>query len=84
LVFTQDQLAIICNNSEHEEAEENIAISYAGKPLDMGFNIAYLLDVLNHLSEEKVRLTLGEANSSAVFEVLGEDEFKYVVMPMRI
>jgi DNA polymerase III subunit beta len=84
LVFTQDQLAIICSNSEHEEAEENLTIAYAGKPLDMGFNIAYLLDVLNHLGDEKVRLTLGEANGSAVFEILGEEEFKYVVMPMRI
>ncbi len=88
LVFTQDQLSIICNNTEHEEAEETMAINYQGKPLDMGFNIAYLLDVLNHLADQTVTISLGEANASAVFEKDGDKEglgeFKYVVMPMRI
>jgi DNA polymerase III subunit beta len=85
LVFTKDSLSIVCSNNEQEEAEENLPIAYEKEALDIAFNIAYLLDVLNHLSSETVQLSLGEANmSSALITQPGSDEFKYVVMPMRI
>src|SRR6185437_11794048 len=44
LVFTKDSLSIICTNNEQEEAEEGLAVEYDGDPLDIGFNISYLLD----------------------------------------
>jgi DNA polymerase III subunit beta len=85
LVFTKDSLSIVCSNNEQEEAEEHLPIAYEKEALDIAFNIAYLLDVLNHLSSETVQVSLGEANmSSALITQPGSDDFKYVVMPMRI
>jgi DNA polymerase III subunit beta len=84
LVFTKNALSIICTNNEQEEAEEGLTIDYDGDPLDIGFNISYLLDVLNHVDTEQVSVTMGDSNSSALIEVPGRDDFKYVVMPMRI
>ncbi len=85
LVFTKDSLSIICSNNENEEAEESLPIPYEREALDIAFNIAYLLDVLSHLSTETIQLSLGEANmSSALMTQPGSDDFKYVVMPMRI
>lgn len=85
MVFTKDSLSIVCNNSEQEEAEETLPIAYDRDALDIAFNIAYLLDVLNNLGGENILISLGEANmSSALFTVPGSDDFKYVVMPMRI
>jgi DNA polymerase-3 subunit beta len=85
LVFTKDALSIICSNNEQEEAEENLPIEYAKDALDIAFNIAYLLDVLGHLSGETILLSLGEANmSSALMTQPGSEDFKYVVMPMRL
>jgi len=85
LVFTKDSLSIICSNNEQEEAEENISISYDREPMDIAFNIAYLLDALAHLSTETIQLSLGEANmSSALITQPGSEDFKYVLMPMRI
>ncbi len=85
LVFTKDSLSIICSNNEQEEAEENIPLTYDREALDIAFNIAYLLDVLSHISSETIQLSLGEANmSSALLTQPGSDDFKYVVMPMRI
>jgi len=84
LVFTKDALSIICTNNEQEEAEEGLAVSYGGDPLDIGFNISYLLDVLNHVDSQDVSFALGDANSSALVQIPGRDDFKYVVMPMRI
>ena len=84
MVFTKDALSIICTNNEQEEAEEGMAIEYSADALDIGFNISYLLDVLNHLSCETVQISLGDVHTSALFRVPGADDFKYVVMPMRI
>lgn len=84
LVLTQNSLRIICNNSEQEEAQEEMEIDYTGDPLDIGFNVTYLLDVLNNLDVENVMCSFNDANSSGLITIPGNDEFKYVVMPMRI
>ena len=84
IVLNPGQLRIICTNSEQEEAEEEIEIAYQGDALDIGFNITYLLDVLQNLSAEQVRFAFGDPSSSALVTVHERDDYKYVVMPMRI
>ncbi len=44
----------------------------------------YILDVLNNVSADEIECRLGDANSSALFSLPGNESFKYVVMPMRI
>lgn len=84
LLLDTGSLKIISNNVEQEEAQEEIEIDYTGEPLDVGFNVTYLLDVLNNVAEEIIELHLADANSSALFILPGNENFKYVVMPMRI
>jgi DNA polymerase-3 subunit beta len=84
LVLTKGNLSIICTNNEQEEAEEELPVDYAAEAIDIGFNITYLLDVLNHVDGNEVQIALGDANSSALLTIPGNGDFKYVVMPMRI
>jgi DNA polymerase-3 subunit beta len=84
VVLAADQLKIICTNSEQEEAEEELPIEYKGDPLDIGFNITYLVDALSNLTVERVKFAFGDANSSALVTMPERDDYKYVVMPMRI
>jgi len=84
LVLTQNSMRVICNNTEQEEAEEEIEINYTNEPLDIGFNVTYLLDVLNNIESSEVDCSFGDPNSSCLITVPGDDRFKYVVMPMRI
>jgi DNA polymerase-3 subunit beta len=84
LVLGSDQLKIICTNSEQEEAEEELEVAYKGDALDVGFNITYLVDVLQNMVVERVQLAFGDANSSALVTLPDRDDYKYVVMPMRI
>ncbi len=84
LVLADGELKIICTNSEQEEAEEQLEVDYRGEALDIGFNITYLLDVLQNTGSDKVALAFGDANSSALVTIPGRDDYKYVVMPMRI
>lgn len=84
LVLADGSLKILSTNAEQEEAQEEIEIDYNGEPLDVGFNVNYLLDVLNNVTVDEVECHLHDGSSSALFTVPGNDRFKYVVMPMRI
>ena len=84
LMFSDNSLKIIGNNTEREEAQEEIEIEFSGDAIDIGFNVNYLLDVLNNISNEQIECHLGDANSSALFQLADNQNFKYVVMPMRI
>ena len=84
VVLAAGSLKIISSNSDQEEAQEELEVSYDAEALDIGFNVTYLLDVLNNVTNEEVEIRLADANSSALITLPGNDSFKYVVMPMRI
>ncbi|OZB73524.1 MAG: DNA polymerase III subunit beta [Thiomonas sp. 14-64-326] len=71
-------------NAEQEEAQEEIDVDYGGDVIEIGFNIAYLIDALANMTSDQIRLELQDGNSSALFTMPDEPNFKYVVMPMRI
>jgi len=83
-VLSDGTLKIICSNTEQEEAQEELDVDYKGEPLDIGFNVGYMLDVLNNLDVQDIVCGLGDASSSALITVPEKSDFKYVVMPMRI
>jgi DNA polymerase-3 subunit beta len=78
------QLQLSANNPEQEEAEETVSVDYQGDKLEVGFNVSYLQDVLAVIGNDKVRLTLLDANSSAVLEDPEREDAVYVVMPMKL
>ena len=85
LILSKNTLKLVANNPEQEEAEEELQIDYNGSSFEVGFNVGYLLDVMNVLNSEKVRITLTDANSSALIEDPSEEnQAVYVVMPMRL
>lgn len=84
MVLTPGSLKIMAANAEHEEAQEEIEVDYTGDSIDVGFNVGYLLDVLNNASSEMIEWGFNDANSSALLTIPGNERFRYVVMPMRI
>lgn len=84
LVIGTDSLKIVAANADQEEALEEIEVKYSGDALDIGFNVGYLLDVLGNSSAEEVQWGFNDSNSSALITIPGNDNYKYVVMPMRI
>lgn len=84
VILADNVLKVIAANTEQEEAQEEIEVEYSGAPLDIGFNVTYLLDVFNNLSGDKVQWSFNDANSSSLITVPDNDRFKYVIMPMRI
>ena len=84
LIIKKDGLLLQAHNPEQEEAEEEIEISYDGDDIEIGFNVNYLLDALGAIETEEVALAVVDGNSSCLLREPGNDESKYVVMPMRL
>jgi DNA polymerase III subunit beta len=83
-VLTDGSLKIVSSNADQEEAQEEVEVKYNGDALDIGFNVNYLLDVLNNVPGEELECAFGDSSSSALISYASEKGFKYVVMPMRI
>jgi DNA polymerase III subunit beta len=75
---------ISSNNSDQEEAKEEIEIAYEGESVEIGFNVTYLIDALTNIDSEMISFEFQDTNSSALITVEKLPGFKYVVMPMRI
>jgi len=84
LLMEDNNLQVVANNPEQEQAEESIGVEYQGELLEIGFNVSYLQDVLSVLSGDDMKMTLADANSSAVMEETDGGDALYVVMPMRL
>lgn len=77
-------LRVASSNAEQEEAVDELYIDYNGDTIEIGFNVTYLIDALQNMSQEMVRIELSDGNSSALVTNPDDNAFKYVVMPMRI
>jgi DNA polymerase III subunit beta len=84
LTFAANSLTIQAQNPEHEEAEDQLEVGFAGDELEIGFNVTYLLDALAAIDVDTVEVGLTDANSSCVIRAPGDASAKFVVMPMRL
>ena len=84
LQFESNLIKATVNNPEQEEAEEEVEVEYNGPEFEIGFNVSYVLDALNVIKQDRVQLTMTDSNSSCLVTGLGDENSRYVVMPMRL
>jgi DNA polymerase-3 subunit beta len=77
-------LRVVANNPEQEEAEVELEVEYGGEALEIGFNVGYMIQALNVLPSDQVRLCLTDSSSSCLMLPEGREDCRYVVMPMRL
>ena len=85
--FTTGEVRVFSSSVETGESEESVPSEYNGPDLEIGFNATYLLDFLRAISQSDVAFELKDQKSAGEMRPLGEnvaDQYRYVVMPMRI
>ena len=78
------KLILSTNNPEVGEATEELDIDYKGEGISIGFNSRYLMDVLTAMDRQEISLELSDALSPCLITEEGDDQYKCVVMPMRV
>ncbi len=84
MVVEKNNLKLVSNNSEQEQAEEELEIDYKGEKIDIGFNVTYLIDVLTNIQSDQLTIAFKDSASSCLVTIPDDKKYKYVVMPMRI
>lgn len=84
LALEKGGLTISSNNPDQEEAIDELEIDYAGDTMEIGFNVSYLLDVLNNIDGDNARIFMKDGNSSILVTPESHDDNKFVIMPMRL
>ena len=82
--LSENKLKLTANNPEQESAEEEVDVIYKGSELEVGFNIGYLLDVLNSIESETVSFEFYGEDSSCIIKEQNSEDDVYVIMPMRL
>ncbi|VFP78457.1 Beta sliding clamp [Candidatus Erwinia haradaeae] len=84
LYISLNNIKITANNPEEEEAEEILDALYSGSDFEIGLNVSYVLDALNALKCQNVRILLTDSISSIQIEDMTSPSASYVIMPMRL
>jgi DNA polymerase-3 subunit beta len=80
--FLKDRVLISSRTPNLGEAREEVAAEGKGGELAIGFNPAYLLDVLKNLDIDTVSFCLSDPDKPGLLR--GKDDYLYVVMPMQL
>jgi DNA polymerase III subunit beta len=78
------QMTLTANHPSLGEAKEIVSINYTGKPMEIGFNAKYLIDVLSTVDEEDIQLELNNELSPVVLKSLSNPNYLGIIMPLKL
>ena len=82
--FSGDRVIVESLSKESSDAKEILATEYSGEEFEMAINAKYLIDTLNVMKSEKVKLTLNDDESPCVIEGDDDPGFLALIMPMSL
>ena len=85
--FVTGEMKVFSAALETGDSEESVPCEYTGPDIEIGFNAQYLLDFLRAVPQEQVAFELKDQKSAGEIQPVGGEEneqYRYVVMPMRI
>jgi DNA polymerase-3 subunit beta len=83
-VSFEDKSMIIEAESDIGRAKEIIDIQYVGEETNMNFNVRFLLDVVTHIFGETLTISAPKTYGAVLFKGEDGEEYKNIVMPIRI
>lgn len=84
LNLTRNLLKLAANNPDQEEAYDELEVDYQDEPIEIGFNVNYLLDVLSVIETEKVSLFFQNSSMSVLIYEHQRKDCAFVIMPVRL
>lgn len=74
----------VAASSQNLEFNDELPVDYSGDEFQVAFNPQFVMDALKHVDTEKVSLGLTTPVNPALIEPVGEGDYRFVVMPMRL
>ncbi len=77
-------LTIGATSAETGDHTSEIDAAIDGEPLEIAFNVKYLIDALGAAGAHQVSLEMTHASSPGVIRPIGDDTFTHMIMPLHI
>ncbi|MFH1619367.1 MAG: DNA polymerase III subunit beta [bacterium] len=74
----------VSSSSQNMEFEDEMPVSYKGENFQIAFNPQFIIDVLKNIESEKITFGFTTPVNPVLIEPVGNGDFRYVVMPMRV
>ena len=89
MVFESDRVHLNVLTPDLGEGEDELELTYEGEGLEIGFNAAYLLEVLRYMETDDVKITFRAPERAATIEPVppegeGPSDYLCLVMPLRL
>jgi DNA polymerase-3 subunit beta len=84
LGLSDNILKVSSHNPDQEHANDEMEIDYSSDPIEIGFNVNYLLEALKACQSERINLGLLDPNTSCTFHAEDDADTLYLIMPMRL
>lgn len=82
--ISEGLLVISSADPDLGEARDELEIDYAGKALTTGFNARYIIETLSVMSGDVVSFSLHDELGPSLLMEQGNEDYKCVIMPMRL
>ncbi len=86
--LSKDAVEVSAEDIDHgSDAKEKIECDYNGEPMDIGFNTAYVNDVLTHVVDDQVLFKLSSPTKACIIEPVSKkenEELMLLLMPVRL
>src|SRR5258706_179623 len=87
LAFSGGAVKFSVQTPDLGEAQDELAVTYEGEPLEIGFNAMYLLEILKYMPTDEVRFTFKAPERATTIEPVGWNDpasYMALVMPLRL
>jgi DNA polymerase III subunit beta len=84
LRFAEGELTVSAQSQDVGEARESLPVAFAGEPLEIGFNAEFLRDGLESVTADEATLKLISPLRPGLITGEADDDFWYLIMPIRL
>ena len=84
ILMSQNTATLRAEYADVGDTEETLEVGYTGDPISIGFNAAYVIQLLGAMTEEQIEIRLGGELDGAIFKYADKDDFLGIVMPIRL
>jgi DNA polymerase-3 subunit beta len=83
LSFKDGSLEIESSNQDFGKAADNIDIEYIGEPVDIYFNVKYLVEPLKHINSENIQISMIGSLNPALIKPISDENYLHLIMPIK-
>ncbi|NNE74125.1 MAG: DNA polymerase III subunit beta, partial [Acidimicrobiales bacterium] len=84
MIMKENALELVAVTQDVGQAHESLDANYDGEELTVAFNPEYLLNGIEVTTGDEITLQTVDALKPALVRTVGDDDFVYLLMPVRV